>query len=114
MAPVVHEIHVFSDVVKLRQKLNCNSFGIYVAICKVSDCKYVDHNKKNFSTRWRAHRCTRAKFIVKQKNDSTALLRHFEHNHLDIFYSEPILSSCYTVVFVQQPNIFKLSFREAE
>ena len=114
MVPVVHEINVFSDVVKLRQNLNCNSFGIYVAICKVCDCNYVDHTKKNVSARWRAHRSTRAKFIVKQKKDSTALLRHFEHNHLDIFYSEPILSSCYTVIFVQQPNIFKLRFCEAK
>ena len=56
IVPVIHEINVFSHVVKLRQDLNCNSFGIYVAICKVCDCKYVGQTKNNFSTLWRAHR----------------------------------------------------------
>ena len=113
IVPVVHEINVFSHVVKLRQNLNCNSFGIYVAICKVCDCKYVGQTKNNFSTRRRAHRCTWVKFTAKKK-DSAALLRHFAHNHPDIFYSKPDLSSCYSVVFVDQPNIFRLNFCEAK
>ena len=46
MVPVVHRINVFSDVVKLRQNLNCNSFGIHIAVCKVGDCKYVWPNQK--------------------------------------------------------------------
>ena len=56
--------------------------------------------------------CTWAKFTLKK--NSTALLHHFAHNHPDIFYSKPDLSSCYSVVFVEQPTIFRLNFCEAK
>ena len=69
----------------LKPNLNCNSYGIYVAICTRCDSNYVEQTKNSFSTRWAANRFnwnrSKSNFNPKDISDENALYRHYYFKH---------------------------------
>ena len=102
MVPTVYSLHSKHKVFKLRQRLTCLNYGVYVATCVTCGEQYVGQTANKFSTRWNAHRSAWKKYDISDNTDQAALLRHAAL-HFDI-NDKPQIFDCYSVYFVEQPN----------
>ena len=118
---------------KLKQRLTCKDYGIYVAQCKVCNETYVGQTATSFSTRWNGHRSTwkRLKLscnkekknkIVKDNcneketkpiSDEQALFEHYQKNHENEIKKMTMeLPNAYNVIFVEKPSKYNLDTAE--
>ena len=99
----------------LKQNLTCSNFGIYAAQCKICKNIYVGQTKNAFSTRWSGHRTIWNNKIIEKHNDRAALLIHYHKEHKQVINSHPVISSCFDVIFLEEPKDFrKLDFLESD
>ena len=77
-------------IFKLKQKLCCKDFGIYVAQCTTCAETYVGQTATSFATRWNGHRSSWKKFSEANKkekdqnneiNEEQALFEHYIKHH---------------------------------
>ena len=94
MVPLMKHIHTPTGVRPLTQKFNCKDYGIYVVCCKNCDNYYVGQTMTSFSQRWIKHRVLWNKFCYSE-NDNSALLRHYDKHHKEIFTSKPDIAQCF-------------------
>ena len=98
----------------LTQKLNCKDYGICAACCKNCDNYYVGQTMTSFSQRWTKHRVLWNKFCYSENNDNSALLRHYDKHHKEIFTCKPDIAQCFFVIFIVKPEFENLNFYEAK
>jgi len=95
---------------KLKQRLTCANYGIYVATCVLCGEQYVGQTKNKFSVRWTAHRSHWAK--KQSGNDVGALNKHYHTKHSETIHSSTSFSASYKVTFVEQPPCEDLDWCE--
>ena len=83
-----------------------------MAECQNCNVQYVRQTKNEFSVRWTAHRLNWNKFKFEENNDKAALLKHYANYHEEILVNKPCISSCFRVIFVEQPNKRNLDWCE--
>ena len=99
----------------LKQNLTCSNFGIYAAQCKICKNIYVGQTINAFSTRWSGHRTIWNSKIIEKHSDRAALLIHYHKEHKQVINSHPVISSCFDVIFLEEPKDFrKLDFLESD
>ena len=114
MVPLMKHIRTPNGVRPLSQKLNCKDYGIYAACCKNCDNYYVGQTMTSFSQRWTKHRVLWNKFHYSENNDNSALLRHYDKHHKEIFTGKPDIAQCFFVIFIIKPEFENLNFYEAK
>nr|CAB3263301.1 uncharacterized protein LOC108950347 [Phallusia mammillata] len=114
MVSTEHKLCIDDRTIALRQSLDCSNFGIYVATCRICNSRYVGQTKNKFSTRWSGHRTVWNTFKTSGDNDNASLGHHFAIHHHDIFMKRPDIAECFTVTFVEQPNVDRLDHCEAK
>ena len=103
--------------------LNCNSYGIYAALCSICNNIYVGQTKNSFTDRWNGHRATWKKLYsrflvgeheVRPAKDEQSLFHHYVEYHQNALpTTKPLsLSDAYMVLFLQQPPKCDLDFHE--
>ena len=88
--------------------------GIYAACSKNCDNYYVGQTMTSFSQRWTKHRVLWNKFHYSENNDNSALLRHYDKHHKEIFTGKPDIAQCFFVIFIIKPEFENLNFYEAK
>ena len=101
--------------ITLIQNLTCANYGIYAAQCKLCNEFYVGQTKNKFSVRWSSHRTFWKTKNTANNTDKAALLLHFHNHHNQFLSSSPEISSCYDVIFLQEPDSYNnLDFYESK
>ena len=99
----------------LKQNLTCSNFGIYATQCKICKNIYVGQTKNAFFTRWFGHHRIWNSKIIEKHSDKAALLIHYHTEHNNVINSHPVISSCFDVIFLEEPKDFsKLDFLESD
>ena len=114
MVPLMKHIRTPNGVRPLTQTLNCKDYGIYAACCKNCDNYYVGQTMTSFSQRWTKHRVLWNKFHYSENNDNSALLRHYDKHHKEIFTGKPDIAQCFFVIFIIKPEFENLNFYESK
>ena len=114
-----NKIKIKTKTIKLNNSnMNCKSFGIYAAMCKLCGNYYVGQTKNSFSSRFNGHRTTWRKHFNRLKagmnpegppTDDQSLFYHYFTEHKEILEErsrrdEMSLSEAYEVIFLEQPN----------
>ena len=68
----------------------------------------------SFSQRWTKHRVLWNKFCYSENNDNSALLRHYDKHHKEIFTRKSDIAQCFSVVFIVKPDFENLNSNEAK
>ena len=103
---------------KLKHKLCCKNYGIYVAQCTKCAETYVGQTATSFSTRWTGHRAAWKKFSNSQQtkdkknelNEEQALFDHYLKYHRED--SNLKLTEAYKVTFIEEPRKYNLDLAE--
>ena len=111
---LMKHIRTPNGVRPLTQKLNCKDCGIYAACCKNCNTYYVGRTMTSFSQRWNKHRVLWNKFHYSENNDISALLRHYDKHHKEIFTGRPDVTQCFFLIIIVKPEFENLNFYEAK
>ena len=89
MVPLMKHLRTPNGVRPLTQKLNCKDYGIYAACCKNCDNYYVGQTMTSF---WN-------KFHYSENNDNSALLRHYDKHHKEIYTGKPDIAQFFFYIY---------------
>ena len=104
--------------IQLQKNLNCSSYGVYAAECRLCQRLYVGQTINKFSIRWNSHRnswknlCL-GKEKLKEDSDNGALFKHYKRHHQDADLKTLQLADAYGVMFIEQPTKRNLDIRES-
>lgn len=121
-----NSIKIKNKTIKLNNNnMNCKSYGIYAAMCKLCRKYYVGQTKNSFSSRFNGHRTTWKNYYrrfqtgtstVGPPTDEQSLFYHYTKDHIEFLEKRKQdiipLSDAYEVIFLEQPSKFNLDWSE--
>ena len=109
--------------IRLKQRLNCRSYGVYAAKCNYCEDYYVGQTVNKFSVRWNGHRRVWNELSKQNEGqhhdedagtqkDEQALYIHYRKNHPNVLRGLR-LDQAYQVIFVESPPKHDLDVTES-